>query len=133
MFDEKNRIRNDFMYDDSAVLNCRRYPPFRNKPRWKWRKNEQKKKISIYKERERNYRRMSHSGNGAFYCAFVIVKLSGQFWPIYVGSRVNMRYRRIHEIISCCMYRVTTFQYFEKKISSQFPSQKQLNDIYLRI
>lgn len=34
---------------------------------------------------QRNYSRMLHSGNGAFYCAFVIVKLSGRFCvkPIY--------------------------------------------------
>ena len=36
-------------------------------------------------DRQRNYSRMLRSGNGAFYCAFVIVKLSGQFCvgPIY--------------------------------------------------
>lgn len=45
-------------------------------------------------DRQRNYSRMLRSGNGAFYCAFVIVKLSGQFCvePIYAHASRCVRY-----------------------------------------
>lgn len=50
---------------------------------------------------QRNYSRMLRSGNGAFYCAFVIVKLSGQFCaePIYAHvSRCTLAILRRSEV-----------------------------------
>lgn len=59
-------------------------------------------------DRQRNYSRMLRSGNGAFYCAFVIVKLSGQFRvePIYAHvSRCARDPRRAapkwHVMLAC--------------------------------
>lgn len=60
-------------------------------------------------DRQRNYSRMLRSGNGAFYCAFVIVKLSGQFCvgPIYahVSRCVLARYSppapKWHVMLDC--------------------------------
>lgn len=88
--------------DDSAALNCPRYPPFRNKPRRKWEGTANER------QKERNYGRMPLSGNGTFYCAFVIAKLSGQF-----------RVRSICMPLTKCTSQSRTHE--TKKIKTNYP------------
>lgn len=85
-------------------------------------------------DRQRNYSRMLRSGNGAFYCAFVIVKLSGQFCvgPIYahvslmctraiLPSRPEMaRYVGLHNFAKFSAARTRRKRYMETKTSVVF-------------